>query len=500
MKRILLVVVAVIVGVPLLVTAWFYIGGIEMGDTSLRDDADLLWTAPDVTDEDNAFIAIMAATNLINCATLGTNSWDKADMSFVSGYANINTNRDSTARRIRSDPGAGEKADRILADNEAFYAAFAKGLERKEFRNTLPPLSKEIRFTVLPLGVFFRMSNLWRLKIQREMERGEWSAAVSDVETLHRFGRVVSDNATTIVDINVGNSIESMARSKIQDLVTCGGLTASQLARFAEIVDADAKAEPENVARAVKGEYTYLRAHLDLMSPEYVLSLVGFTFSTADKLKEICKKICSKEFGVSVSEGSSLDRVAECLVRTVVSWPGYFRYTFHRKTTQKRLADVAHKALKGEIDDAANDDCHFGVFARNGMGRAIVRAAAFACQQTVVGKYRLRAVFARGKTQLVIAAARWRLAHDGEMPPTLDALVPQYLPAVPVDPWSKDCKPLNYDAATGVVWSVGESGDFDYSKLPVEKSMRLRGKIGKYVDRFAFRLDGKPLSLMDNAK
>lgn len=500
MKRILLVAVAVIVGVPLLVTAWFYIGGIETGDTSLQDDADLLWSPPEVADEDNAFIAIMAATNLINCATLGTNSWDKADMSFVSGYANINTNRDSTARRIRADPGAGEKADRIIADNEAFYAAFAKGLERKGFRNTLPPLSKEIRFTVLPLGVFFRMSNLWRLKIQREMECGEWSAAVSDVETLHRFGRIVSDNATTIVDINVGNSIESMARSKIQDLVTCGGLTASQLARFAELVDADAKAEPENVARAVKGEYTYLRAHLDLMSPEYVLSLVGFTFSTANKLKEICKKICSMEFGVSVSEGSSLDRVAECLVRTVVSWPGYFRYTFHRKTTQKRLADVAHKALKGEIDDAAHEDCHFGVFARNGMGRAIVRAAAFAYQQAVVGKDRVRAVFARGKTQLVIAAARWRLDHDGELPPTLDALVPQYLPAVPLDPWSKGGKPFSYDAATGVVWSVGESGDFDYSKLPFEKSKRLRGEFGRNVDYYAFRLNGKPLNLMDNAK
>ena len=82
----------------------------------------------------------------------------------------------------------------------------------------------------------------------------------------------------------------------------------------------------------------------------------------------------------------------------------------------------------------------------------------------------------------------------------LDIPSPQYLPAVPADPWSKDGKPLNYDAATGVVWSVGESGAFDYSKLPVEKSKRLRGKIGKYVDRFAFRLDGKPLNLMDNAK
>ena len=106
----------------------------------------------------------------------------------------------------------------------------------------------------------------------------------------------------------------------------------------------------------------------------------------------------------------------------------------------------------------------------------------------------------RTRARIVVAAARYRLAHDGEMPPTLDALVPQYLPAVPADPWSKDGKPLNYDAATGVVWSVGESGDFDYSKLPVEKSKRLRGEFGRNVDYYAFRIDGKPLNLMDNAK
>ena len=126
LKFALLSALAVVVGVPLLMTVWFYIGGIETGDMLLPDDADLRWTAPEVADEDNAFIAIMAATNLINCSALGTNSWDKVDMSFVIGYANNDTNRNSMARRIRADPGAVEKADRIIADNEAFYAAFAK--------------------------------------------------------------------------------------------------------------------------------------------------------------------------------------------------------------------------------------------------------------------------------------------------------------------------------------------------------------------------------------
>ena len=485
-------------------TAWFCIGGIETGDTSSPDDADLLWTPPEVADEDNAFVAILATTNLVNCSALGTNSWDKADRSFVREYSCTDTNHNTMARRIRADPGAGEMADRIIADNQAFYAAFAKGLERKGFRNTLPPISKEVRFSMLPFHVMGSMSNLWRLKIQREMERGEWSAAVSDVETLHRFGRVVSDNAALITDLMVANRIECMACGIIQDLVSYERLSVSQLARFAELVDDDAKVAPENAVRVVKAEYANSCAHLDAMSPEFVLSLAGWTFCLDNILTEICADV----LGVRASDESFSNGVAEFLIRTIVRWPGYFRYTLHRRTTRKRLADIARKALKGEVDEAAYEDSIQSLFARNAFGRGWLREFAVTCHIMVAGAFRLsprfaRArtpMFARARTQLVIAAARWRLDHDGEMPPTLDALVPKYLPAVPLDPWSKDGKPLSYDAATGVVWSVGESGDFDYSKLPVEKSKRLRGEFGRNVDYYAFRLNGKPLNLMDNAK
>ena len=52
LKFALLSALAVVVGIPLLMTVWCYIGGIETGDMSLPDDADLLWTAPAVADED----------------------------------------------------------------------------------------------------------------------------------------------------------------------------------------------------------------------------------------------------------------------------------------------------------------------------------------------------------------------------------------------------------------------------------------------------------------
>ena len=472
MKRILLVAVAVIVGVPLLVTAWFYIGGIEMGDTSSPDDADLLWTAPDVADEDNAFIAIMAATNLINCATLGTNSWDKADMSFVSGYANINTNRDSTARRIRADPGAGEKADRILADNEAFYSAFAKGLERNEFRNA-DPIIKELGYPFPSVLLYMRMAQFWRLKIRREAERGEWEKAANSLEVLRRFGRFVSDGkANRFPEFSIGIMMMENVLNEMVGLVVMGGYGEDSLLRFAAIAKEDEAAFSSNCTHVVRGEYTHIVAELPKKR-------------AADLLRTLD---CDSSF--------------RCICPVLEHWPFYRDFALGERWTRRRLADVAHSFLRGEIDYAVYERFYPGnPFVRNWAGRERVYGFALCCGNLLGGSWgNRRKLRLHARAQLVIAAARWRLDHDGEMPPTLDALVPQYLPAVPADPWSKDGKPLNYDAATGVVWSVGESGDFDYSKLPVEKSKRLRGKIGKYVDRFAFRLDGKPLNLMDNAK
>ncbi len=56
-----------------------------------------------------------------------------------------------------------------------------------------------------------------------------------------------------------------------------------------------------------------------------------------------------------------------------------------------------------------------------------------------------------------LATAIYRADHADALPPTLEALVPDYLPAVPVDPLG-DGQPLQYDADRGIVWSVGDNG------------------------------------------
>lgn len=58
-----------------------------------------------------------------------------------------------------------------------------------------------------------------------------------------------------------------------------------------------------------------------------------------------------------------------------------------------------------------------------------------------------------------LALRLYRADHAGRPPATLTALVPDYLPAVPIDPI--DGQPLRYDATRAILWSVGDDGTDD---------------------------------------
>lgn len=64
-------------------------------------------------------------------------------------------------------------------------------------------------------------------------------------------------------------------------------------------------------------------------------------------------------------------------------------------------------------------------------------------------------------SEVACAVERWRLAHGGALPESLDALVPAYLASVPEDPM--DGRPLKFKARPKgfVVYSIGEDGTDD---------------------------------------
>ena len=69
----------------------------------------------------------------------------------------------------------------------------------------------------------------------------------------------------------------------------------------------------------------------------------------------------------------------------------------------------------------------------------------------------------RRGTAIMLAAKLYAADHNGQAPPTLDALVPEYLPHVPRDPYARGDRPFQYrpDAAIPFAYSVGEDFEDD---------------------------------------
>jgi hypothetical protein len=90
-------------------------------------------------------------------------------------------------------------------------------------------------------------------------------------------------------------------------------------------------------------------------------------------------------------------------------------------------------------------------------------------ERTVEQHYRIAA--RRRMSATVLAIALYRAKHGGALPPNLDALVPEFLPAVPLDPLAGSSLPIGYntDPTRPRLYSVGTNGVDDGGR-PIDES------------------------------
>ena len=456
-------------------TLYLYIGGFDDVAGLSLDDADLIVELDDVPDDENAFLTFMSATNYYFVAR----DWriDLDDNQFLD-YGVAFTNDAYYAAKARSLTNAAERADAILASNETFFATMSKGVRQKSYRNVSPREPPFEIFSMPPINTFLNFARLLRLKAQRELERGDLESATETVAEIHAFGRLVMENEPSCVGYCLGVAIQSYAYGKMRDAVGMGLATDTMLERFSALVSADNMAAEADVARSICGEYTIGRSGLD-----------GWTSARVEAGLDWNNRLSEMLYGVLGYDYSSswTGRMIEAFYRLIVRWPGYMRFALHPRDTKARLILSARKALAGE--DLPSEQSGKALFTPNCFGNGISQALVSALHTS--GKAGAMISFAQARTMVVLAVAKWRLKNGNGNPPTLDALVPEFLPKVPVDPWNREHRPLSYDPEDGVVWSVGQLGHFNYIQYLEAHRVGKKG-IQKELRECAFRIDGRP--------
>lgn len=275
-----------------------------------------------------------------------------------------------------------------------------------------------------------RLGKVLRLRAQRRAEAGDYAGATDDVLRLRHLTQRFGEEYLPATGLLMAFDVNSMANEGCTELLNDKGLPASELARLEQ---------------AWSVETSWAQIYSRGMMMQYLCGCNAMGVMNAIDF-----------YGFHVPGGNFSKSAWNDFMGA------WLNFTLQPNTTRRLLAEVcrpAKRALAGtyiqrpqlpymhEPDPLESD---LWLAKPNGAGRGLVAQVALSLDPFVC--FGFGAVAADRLTRVGLALRQYYNAHH-ELPPSLDALVPQYLAAVPMDPY--DGKPLRYDQSRALVYSVG---------------------------------------------
>lgn len=379
-------------------------------DTAPPDVADLAVVRNDVPPEENAYTCFLQATNALR----------RVDHGLLSQYRQGLTNDDVAVAAA-------------LATNQSVIAWIRLGVERPHCQL---PVVDTFNLFANPISDFLEIGHLLATQARFERNQGRMSEATDTALLLMRYGNRLQQASGILVEYLVGSAIVSMGVGQARDLARDGRCGAAERARLtAGLAELEPGAGLENV---VKGEYLCM----------------------ADMLQQ-CRDGAAYQSYWAWGFDPAIKRFLLTLFGRVLYFPSYFMQynrTHHWHADTLRLlrghaaTPYGDHPLRDRSDDRRPPSHDTRWPFANALGRHIWR---------IVSSTLDSVIHLTCCTESDLSATRLLLAcrayeeTTGHLPETLEALVPDYLPAVPRDPF--DGAPFRYSAERRLVYSVGEN-------------------------------------------
>jgi hypothetical protein len=267
-----------------------------------------------------------------------------------------------------------------------------------------------------------------RLSALRAQANSDFLAAANDVARSRRLATRYCEDDTDLLHFLTAASLNDQAAAAARDLLNNSASTFACRALVAHAWT-DSFSWSTALQRATCGEYR---------NTVYVVNnlpaLIQAEAKTHDSMADMPKEL--QDLGV--------------------------RLVLQRNRTRREFAELMHRiqaSLHGpysQLDPLLRENgprkefnpMHNG--GSNLLGQLLISTADTIWPRALATAYTQTA--ADRLIQISLAARNYFDDHH-TLPPTLADLVPEYLPAVPLDPF--DDKPLRYDAAKGLIYSVG---------------------------------------------
>jgi len=271
-------------------------------------------------------------------------------------------------------------------------------------------------------------ARLLALAARRAAADGDAAAALGDTVRIHRIGRQAAAEPILISHL-VALALDAIARDTLA--LVLPSLDADDLALLDDPGLDGLVGPPPPLLKCMLGEETFgLSVFADIATGRMRMAALG-----------------ASSTGTIVDRGGLLYRTL-FLSTDLAAYRELFD-GFQQACAQDAVAGAAWDRVAGDEQD---EQSH---------GRRGVVSAALVPSLAALGRNQVRAEAGARAARVLVAATKRRLAGGG-LPESLDTLVPDWLSAVPRDPYT-DKEPLRSKPVDGgmLVWCVGPDGEDD---------------------------------------
>ena len=384
-------------------------------------------------DADNAYCALVAATNVVSEKT-GKLVLGGIFENYKEALERYNQHKVNKSKKGMTT----EERDLILAGAAKPLALFHEAAQRKTWYAFDHVTGKRLFFPTITR--LFQLCRLVELEAMRHLERGETKAATGVVRDMLLLARKMENDSESAVRWLVANGcLLRYADNIAMKIVQSDKTTDEDLVRLQDALrQFELPNRHERAQRMLNNDFT---VYFGQMKEQVDTSEISTFLKNRDN-------------------STALDAWVARIV------PLIRPYAFHRNrswTTYANLLDKMKerfrlgydKAEWEKLEEEARGACGATTgwrFGPNFVGKKMIEVTMPAWQGIAISI--AKSSFQHTAAETAIAAARFK-RKTGAYPKTLAELVPEFLPAVPEDPFAYG-KELKYDATRGVIWTVGK--------------------------------------------
>jgi len=320
---------------------------------------------------------------------------------------------------------------------DAFLSAVAPEMQQVDAILALPyfEVSGNVSsLTKSPIAGTLDASRVLQLRAQRRAQAGDYAGATDDVLRLRRLAQRYSEGHLLMINLLLDFLINNIANAACANLLNNRALPDGEAARLAEAWNREIP-WAETFRQSMMREYQYMCDNLETIKAEDYSDIFFMDFGRGSRSKDIETELIG-DWLYYTRQPNATHRLLGEIFRSEEHMLDGTYAARPQPPPQPKLAttwEIALWVVKPNI---------------SGRGLAFVLGPAMGS----VAQSGFETV-ARDRLVRAGLALRRYYDDDGALPPSLSALVPRYLAAVPTDPF--DGQPLRYDLGKALVYSVG---------------------------------------------